>query len=189
MAGKLDEPSLRAAFVMMDVDGDGVITKPDLMRTVGSAGSDASAVDEMFAQLNCTSGRLYFGDFLRLMTQGRQGGRGALCQHDSPTSASCRMYSPRGASGSGSARDLLNLTPSVTPCSRSCSLPREPRVQRAGSFADVEDARYRAAYTAGQAQLEASFTGAVEILRQVMPVVSRRHAAAARTATPAAPLV
>ena len=35
---------------MMDVDGYGVITKPDLMRTVGSAGRDANAVDEMFAQ-------------------------------------------------------------------------------------------------------------------------------------------
>mmetsp|Transcript_17726 Transcript_17726/g.39685 ORF Transcript_17726/g.39685 Transcript_17726/m.39685 type:complete len:366 (-) Transcript_17726:1398-2495(-) len=72
LAGKrtVDEPSLRVAFAMLDCDCDGVITKSDLMRTMGKAGSEA-AVDEMFSQLHCTSGRLYFGDFLRMMAHGR----------------------------------------------------------------------------------------------------------------------
>lgn len=32
---KMDEPSLRAAFAMLDVDDDGIVTKADLMRTIG----------------------------------------------------------------------------------------------------------------------------------------------------------
>ena len=186
---RLDEPSLRAAFAMLDVDGDGVITKADLMRTMGSAGSAESAVDEMFAQLHCTSGRLYFGDFLRLMAQGRQGSR-ALRSQGGGAAASCRE-SPRGhgrcfncsasGAGPGSARDLLSFArahDSSATAQRSAA--GAPSVQRAYSTGLGDVSHAVAAYDVAELALESSYKGAVDTLRRTIEErsASRRSVAA-----------
>ena len=61
----ITEPTVRTAFSMLDVDGDGVVTKADLMRTVGQVCPEED-VDAMLRGRE----KLYFQDFLQLMTAG-----------------------------------------------------------------------------------------------------------------------
>lgn len=62
------EEQVRAVFARLDRDGDGVITPDDLVSALGHAlGRDE--INQMFAQLGCTSNRLYFADLLRLMVE------------------------------------------------------------------------------------------------------------------------
>ena len=61
---------VRNVFNMLDVDADGIVLKSDLLRSLGGEVSE-DEIDEMFKQLGCTSGKLFFTDLLRLMTDQR----------------------------------------------------------------------------------------------------------------------
>ncbi|KAL1503257.1 hypothetical protein AB1Y20_011313 [Prymnesium parvum] len=146
---RLDEPSLRTAFAMLDVDNDGMVTKADLMRTIGSAGSDAGAIDAMFDQLGCTSGRLYYGDFLRLMAHGRSGQRARL------------------ELGSASFNGSLHISDRSSSDMPASALSAEShRFTRKWRVESAVEMRYRTAYIAGKEALEASFSGALQSFRQ-----------------------
>lgn len=64
----IGEPTLRTAFSVLDRDCDGIITKDDLMATVGQACSEAE-IDEMLRQIDADSTRIFYADFQRLMTE------------------------------------------------------------------------------------------------------------------------
>ena len=64
----IGEPTLRTAFSVLDRDCDGIITKDDLMATVGQACSEAE-IDEMLNQIDADHTRIFYADFQRLMTE------------------------------------------------------------------------------------------------------------------------
>jgi calcium-dependent protein kinase len=66
--GPLDEDKVRAVFDRLDTDGDMIVSRDDLLRSLGSAVSEQD-IDDMFEQLGITTGKLFFTDLLRLMTE------------------------------------------------------------------------------------------------------------------------
>lgn len=63
----IGEPTLRTAFSVLDRDSDGIITKDDLMETVGQACSEEE-IDQMLAQLDLDATRIFYADFQHMMT-------------------------------------------------------------------------------------------------------------------------
>lgn len=66
----IGEPTLRTAFSVLDRDCDGIITKDDLMATVGQACNEAE-IDEMLRQIDVDADftKIFYADFQRLMTK------------------------------------------------------------------------------------------------------------------------
>ena len=64
----LDEDKVRAVFDRLDTDGDMIVSRDDLLRALESSVSPAD-IDDMFEQLGITTGKLFFSDLLRLMTE------------------------------------------------------------------------------------------------------------------------
>lgn len=67
-SGTLDEDKVRAVFDRLDTDGDMIVSRDDLLRALESSVSPAD-IDDMFEQLGITTGKLFFSDLLRLMTE------------------------------------------------------------------------------------------------------------------------
>jgi hypothetical protein len=63
----LDEEAVRRVFTMLDTDSSGFVTRHNVLSALGGVCTEEE-VDEMFVQLGCTSGKLFFVDLLRLMT-------------------------------------------------------------------------------------------------------------------------
>jgi len=64
---EIDESTVRLVFSMLDQDQDEIVSRDDISRSLGNSCTDEE-IDAMFTQLGCTSGRLFFNDFNRLMT-------------------------------------------------------------------------------------------------------------------------
>ena len=52
---------------MLDTDEDSIVTRADLLRALGGACTEEE-IDEMFKQMGCGNGKLFFMDLMRLMT-------------------------------------------------------------------------------------------------------------------------
>ena len=92
-ASRLDEPSLRAAFALLDRDADGAITRDDLKATIGQA-CDEAEIDELFSQLHRPAGApIFFTDFLGLMTRENK-----RYPHVRKAVASKQIFQPRSLS-------------------------------------------------------------------------------------------
>jgi len=64
----IGEPTLRTAFSVLDRDCDGIITKADLMNTVGQAVAEED-IDKMLKELSIAEDqRIFYADFQRIMT-------------------------------------------------------------------------------------------------------------------------
>ena len=50
---------------MLDQDQDEIVSRDDISRSLGNSCTDEE-IDAMFAQLGCTSGRLFFNDLNRM---------------------------------------------------------------------------------------------------------------------------
>lgn len=70
----IGEPTLRTAFSVLDRDSDGIITKEDLMETVGQACSEEE-IDQMLAQLDLDATRIFYADFQHMMTNSSRYGQ------------------------------------------------------------------------------------------------------------------
>jgi len=66
-SGPPDEEKVRLVFERLDIDGDGIVTRDDMLRALGAEANEEE-IDTMFSQLGCSKGRLFFADLLRLMT-------------------------------------------------------------------------------------------------------------------------
>jgi Ca2+-binding EF-hand superfamily protein len=69
-AGPIDEDRVRVVFERLDTDGDGIVTRDDLLGALGTATS-RSDIDNWFEQMGVNSGKIFFHDMLRLMTERR----------------------------------------------------------------------------------------------------------------------
>ena len=58
---------MRTIFDRLDTDGDLIVSKGDLVRALGASVTEVEIID-CFAQLGITGERLFFADFLRLIT-------------------------------------------------------------------------------------------------------------------------
>lgn len=97
----------------------------------------------MFAQLGCSSGKLYFADFLRLMTQGRPSHLHGV------SSSSVGDSRPRSAERA-----------------RSSPLHKRSSFSFGGKSRVDSELRYRAAYQTAKLPLESSYMEAVEGLKR-----------------------
>jgi len=108
---EMSEQTVRTVFSRLDTDDDGVITKEDLLRSLGGSVTEEE-MDAIFEQLGRPHGKLFFVDILQLMTdtRGRKvAGVGMLPGHSGVTTSDRVVKKKPALSQMGRSMTMSNV--------------------------------------------------------------------------------